>query len=183
MNMKNKKYEKDNFEEGKKLAEKYKSITEERKNRYNVYSLALDKLSEKIGDKIVKKAETDGKTAMANLVKYVNEANNFSNIAFAKENLRFEKEEVKKLKELQKKMQESYSKLKETTDETASKEGINIDEFKEIKKNSEELLENADKMIKAAENSAQKDVAIYASKFLNAHSKTVDGYNIISAKK
>jgi hypothetical protein len=38
-------------------------------------------------------------------------------------------------------------------------------------------------MIKAAENNAQKDVAIYASKFLNAHSKTVDGYNIISAKK
>ena len=180
---KNKKYEKDSFEEGKKLAEKYKSITEERKNSYNVYSLALDKLSEKIGDKIVKKAETDGKTAMANLVKYVNEANNFSNIAFAKENLRFEKEEVKKLKELQKKMQESYSKLKEITDETASKEGINIDEFKEIKKNSEELLENADKMIKAAENNSQKDVAVYASKFLNAHSKTVDGYNIISAKK
>ena len=180
---KNKKYEKDNFEEGKKLAEKYKNVTEERKDNYNAYSLALDKLSEKIGDKIVKKAETDGKTAMANLVKYVNEANNFSNIAFAKENLRFEKEEVKKLKELQKKMQESYSKLKETTDETASKEGINIDEFKEIKKNSEELLENADKMIKAAENNSQKDVAVYASKFLNAHSKTVDGYNIISAKK
>ena len=80
-------------------------------------------------------------------------------------------------------MQESYSKLRETTDETASKEGINIDEFKEIKKNSEELLENADKMIKAAENNSQKDVAVYASKFLNAHSKTVDGYNIISAKK
>ena len=180
---KNKKYEKDSFEEGKKLAEKYKSITEERKNSYNLYLLALDKLSEKIVDKIVKKAETDGKTAMANLIKYVNEANNFSNIAFAKENLKFDKEEVKKLKELQKKMQESYSKLKETTDETASKEGINIDEFKEIKKNSEELLENADKMIKAAENNSQKDVAVYASKFLNAHSKTVDGYNIISAKK
>ena len=73
--------------------------------------------------------------------------------------------------------------MRETTDETASKEGINIDEFKEIKKNSEELLENADKMIKAAENNSQKDVAVYASKFLNAHSKTVDGYNIISAKK
>ena len=78
---KNKKYEKDNFEEGKKLAEKYKNVTEERKNNYNAYSLALDKLSEKIGDKIVKKAETDGKTAMANLVKYVNEANNFANTA------------------------------------------------------------------------------------------------------
>ena len=180
---KNKKYEKDSFEEGKKLAEKYKSITEERKNSYNVYSLALDKLSEKIGDKIVKKAETDGKTAMANLVKYVNEANNFANTAFAKEKLKFDKEEVKKLKELHSKMQESYLKLKETTDEAAAKEGINAEEFKEIKKNSEELLENADKMIKAAENSAQKDVAIYASKFLNAHSKTVDGYNIISAKK
>ena len=180
---KNKKYEKDNFEEGKKLAEKYKNVTEERKNNYNSYSLALDKLSEKIGDKIVKKAETDGKTAMANLVKYVNEANNFANTAFAKENLKFDKEEVKKLRELQKKMQESYLKLKETTDEAATKEGINTDEFKEIKKNSEELLENADKMIKAAENNTQKDVAIYASKFLNAHSRTVDGYNIISAKK
>ena len=180
---KNKKYEKDNFEEGKKLAEKYKNVTEERKNNYNAYSLALDKLSEKIGDKIVKKAETDGKTAMAGLVKYVNEANNFVNTAFAKENLKFDKEEVKKLKELHSKMQESYLKLKETTDEAAAKEGINAEEFKEIKKNSEELLENADKMIKAAENSAQKDVAIYASKFLNAHSKTVDGYNIISAKK
>ena len=145
--------------------------------------MALDKLSEKIGDKIVKKAETDGKTAMAGLVKYVNEANNFVNTAFAKENLKFDKEEVKKLKELHSKMQESYLKLKETTDEAAAKEGINAEEFKEIKKNSEELLENADKMIKAAENSAQKDVAIYASKFLNAHSKTVDGYNIISAKK
>ena len=43
---------------------------------------------------------------MANLVKYVNEANNFANTAFAKENLKFDKEEVKKLKELQKKMQE-----------------------------------------------------------------------------
>ena len=180
---KNKKYEKDNFEEGKKLAEKYKNATEERKNSYNAYSAALDKLSEKIGDKIVKKAETDGKTAMAGLVKYVNEANNFVNTAFAKENLKFDKEEVKKLKELHSKMQESYLKLKETTDEAAAKEGINAEEFKEIKKNSEELLENADKMIKAAENSAQKDVAIYASKFLNAHSKTVDGYNIISAKK
>jgi len=41
---------------------------------------------------------------MANLVKYVNEANNFANTAFAKENLRFDKEEVKKLRELQKKM-------------------------------------------------------------------------------
>ena len=180
---KNKKYEKDNFEEGKKLAEKYKNATEERKNSYNAYSTALDKLSEKIGDKIVKKAETDGKTAMASLVKYVNEANNFVNTAFAKENLKFDKEEVKKLKELHSKMQESYLKLKETTDEAAAKEGINAEEFKEIKKNSEELLENADKMIKAAENSAQKDVAIYASRFLNAHSKTVDGYNIISAKK
>ena len=180
---KNKKYEKDNFEEGKKLAEKYKNATEERKNNYNAYSVALDKLSEKIGDKIVKKAEIDGKTAMASLVKYVNEANNFVNTAFAKENLKFDKEEVKKLKELHSKMQESYLKLKETTDEAAAKEGINAEEFKEIKKNSEELLENADKMIKAAENSAQKDVAIYASKFLNAHSKTVDGYNIISAKK
>jgi hypothetical protein len=180
---KNKKYEKDNFEEGKKLAEKYKNATEERKNSYNAYSAALDKLSEKIGDKIVKKAETDGKTAMASLVKYVNEANNFVNTAFAKENLKFDKEEVKKLKELHLKMQESYLKLKETTDEAAAKEGINAEEFKEIKKNSEELLENADKMIKAAENNAQKDVAIYASKFLNAHSKTVDGYNIISAKK
>ena len=80
-------------------------------------------------------------------------------------------------------MQESYLKLKETTDEAAAKEGINAEEFKEIKKNSEELLENADKMIKAAENNAQKDVAIYASKCLNANSKTVDGYNIISAKK
>ena len=180
---KNKKYEKDNFEEGKKLAEKYKNATEERKNSYNAYSVALDKLSEKIGDKIVKKAETDGKTAMASLVKYVNEANNFVNTAFAKENLKFDKEEVKKLKELHSKMQESYLKLKETTDEAAAKEGINAEEFKEIKKNSEELLENADKMIKAAENSAQKDVAIYASRFLNAHSKTVDGYNIISAKK
>ena len=180
---KNKKYEKDNFEEGKKLAEKYKNATEERKNSYNAYSAVLDKLSEKIGDKIVKKAETDGKTAMASLVKYVNEANNFVNTAFAKENLKFDKEEVKKLKELHSKMQESYLKLKETTDEAAAKEGINAEEFKEIKKNSEELLENADKMIKAAENSAQKDVAIYASKFLNAHSKTVDGYNIISAKK
>ena len=120
---------------------------------------------------------------MANLVKYVNEANNFANTAFAKENLKFDKEEVKKLRELQKKMQESYLKLKETTDEAAIKEGINTDEFKEIKKNSEELLENADKMIKAAENNTQKDVAIYASKFLNAHSRTVDGYNIISAKK
>ena len=180
---KNKKYEKDNFEEGKKLAEKYKNATEERKNTYNAYSAVLDKLSEKIGDKIVKKAETDGKTAMASLVKYVNEANNFVNTAFAKENLKFDKEEVKKLKELHSKMQESYLKLKETTDEAAAKEGINAEEFKEIKKNSEELLENADKMIKAAENNAQKDVAIYASKFLNAHSKTVDGYNIISAKK
>ena len=51
---KNKKYEKDNFEEGKKLAEKYKNATEERKNSYNAYSVALDNLSEKIGDKIVK---------------------------------------------------------------------------------------------------------------------------------
>ena len=93
---KNKKYEKDNFEEGKKLAEKYKNATEERKNSYNAYSAVLDKLSEKIGDKIVKKAETDGKTAMASLVKYVNEANNFVNTAFAKENLKFDKEEVKK---------------------------------------------------------------------------------------
>lgn len=180
---KNKEYANDHFEKGKQLAEKYTKALSTRENSYNLYSKSLEELSLKIGEEIAGKTLSEGKEVTASLIKYVNEINKFSNRAFSKEKLVFTGEELKELKEVHKQMSETYKKLEVIKEEAVNKENLDTQQFNEIRKSSKEALENAEKMITSAEKNLQGEVAVYASKFLNAHSRTVDGYNIISAKK
>ncbi len=174
---------KDNSEKGKSLFLRYREAVVKREKSYSDYSRALDEMSVKIGEKIAEKSKSEGKTASVSLVNYINEMNKFSNAAFSKDNLKFSEEEIKKLKEIYGRMKELYSQMEGIKEEALTKESIDVEEFNEIKKDSKEVLENAEKMIAAAEKSIQKEVAVYASKFLNAHSQVIDGYNIISLKK
>ncbi len=180
---KNKEYSNDNFEKGKQLAEKYTKALSTRENSYYLYSKSLEELSLKMGEEIAGKSLSEGKEVTASLIKYVNEINKFSNRAFSKEKLVFTGEELKELKEVHKQMSETYKKLEVIKEEAVNKENLDTQQFNEIRKSSKEALENAEKMITSAEKNLQGEVAVYASKFLNAHSRTVDGYNIISAKK
>ena len=176
---KKKEYEKDSFKKGEELAAKYIEATAEKEKAYDIYSQALDSFSIKVGKNIYEKSVSEGKKATANMIDYMNELNKFSGAAFNKENLKFSDQELKNLKEIYVSMEKTYKNLENTSNSDIEKEKIDKEEFEKIRKDSSELMETAKKMIESTEKNNQKDTAVFASKFLNTYSKTVDSYNII----
>ena len=176
---KKKEYEKDGFKKGEELATKYIKATVEKEKAYDIYSQALDSFSVKVGKNIYERSVSEGKRATANMIDYMNELNKFSSTAFNKENLKFSEQELKNLKEIYVSMEKTYKNLENISSSDIEKEKIDKEEFEKIRKDSSELMETAKKMIESTEKNNQKDTAVFASKFLNTYSKTVDSYNII----
>ena len=176
---KKKEYEKDGFKKGEELATKYIKATVEKEKAYDIYSQALDSFSVKVGKNIYEKSVSEGKRATANMIDYMNELNKFSSTAFNKENLKFSEQELKNLKEIYVSMEKTYKNLENTSSSDIKKEKIDEEEFEKIRKDSSELMETAKKIIESTEKNNQRDTAVFASKFLNTYSRTVDSYNII----
>ena len=176
---KKKEYEKDGFKKGEELATKYIKATVEKEKAYDIYSQALDSFSVKVGKNIYERSVSEGKRATANMIDYMNELNKFSSTAFNKENLKFSEQELKNLKEIYVSMEKTYKNLENTSSSDIKKEKIDEEEFEKIRKDSSELMETAKKIIESTEKNNQRDTAVFASKFLNTYSRTVDSYNII----
>lgn len=142
-------YKADNLGKVKELNDKYKLVSQTRKENDKILTTSLQEMSILLNKKLAEKFEKNNKKVKSSVVQFVNDINKFSEEAFSKNNLSYDENEIANLEKLKEEVKKSYKNIEILTFEDARKENISKESYEKLKKNAKILTESIENMIKS----------------------------------
>ena len=142
-------YKADNLGKVKELNDKYKLVSQTRKENDKILTTSLQEMSILLNKKLAEKFKKNNKKVKSSVVQFVNDINKFSEEAFSKNNLSYDENEIANLEKLKEEVKKSYKNIEILTFEDARKENISKESYEKLKKNAKILTESIENMIKS----------------------------------
>jgi hypothetical protein len=142
-------YKADNLGRVKELNDKFKLVSQTRKENDKILANSLQEMSVSINKKLSEKFKKNNKKFKSNLLDFVTAINKFSEGAFSKNNLNYDENEIENLEKLNEEVKKSYRNLETMTLDDARKENVNKENYEKIKKNAKMMTESIENMIKS----------------------------------
>jgi hypothetical protein len=131
------------------LNDKYKLVSQTRKENDKILTTSLQEMSILLNKKLAEKFKKNNKKVKSSVVQFVNDINKFSEEAFSKNNLSYDENEIANLEKLKEEVKKSYKNIEILTSEDARKENISKESYEKLKKNAKILTESIENMIKS----------------------------------
>lgn len=176
-------YRADNLERVKELNDKYKLVSQTRKENDKILAASLQEMSSMINKKLSEKFSKNNKKVKLNVVQFVDAINKFSDAAFSKDNLNYDETELANLEKLNEEIKKSYKNISTLTYEDAKKEHVSKESYEKIKQSAKVLTESVDGMIKSIKVKNVEGVVKNASNILGNETDLKNIYGTLMMKE